>query len=267
MRAIEGVSLDNVTAAYGGAQADLYTLMFGELLHVGGMAASLDLADRAGIGAGMRGVDLCCGLGSAMRLLVRLRGVGAMAGVDVTPRNVERGQQRCREQGLEGQARLVLADATDTGLPSAEADFVWGEDAWCYVADKARLVAEAARLVRPGGVIAFTDWVEGPEQLGDADAERFLRMMSFANIEDVGGYRRLLTECDAEVLVAEDTGRMASYFDLYINMLEMQLTFDALATVGYRPELLGAVMDNLRFICGLAHAGQIGQARFVARRR
>ncbi|HXQ45121.1 MAG TPA: hypothetical protein VN806_00800 [Caulobacteraceae bacterium] len=103
--------------------------------------------------------------------------------------------------------------------------------------------------------------------MGDADAERFLHMMSFANNEDVGGYRRLLTECDAEVLVAEDTGRMASYFDLYINMLEMQLTFDALATVGYRPELLGAVMDNLRFICGLAHAGQIGQARFLARRR
>ena len=28
--------------------------------------------------------------------------------------------------------------------------------------DKKRLIAEAARLVKPGGTIAFTDWVEGP---------------------------------------------------------------------------------------------------------
>jgi len=27
------------------------------------------------------------------------------------------------------------------------ADFVWGEDAWCYVLDKAKLISEAARLV------------------------------------------------------------------------------------------------------------------------
>jgi SAM-dependent methyltransferase len=31
----------------------------------------------------------------------------------------------------------------------------WSEDAWCYVADKPKLIAEAVRMVRPGGVIAF----------------------------------------------------------------------------------------------------------------
>ena len=61
-----------------------------------------------------------------------------------------------------GGSTFVLADVCASGLPAATADFVWGEDAWCYVVDKPRLVAEAARLVKPGGTIAFTDWVEGP---------------------------------------------------------------------------------------------------------
>ena len=34
----------------------------------------------------------------------------------------------------------MLGDASATGLPGGEADFVWGEDAWCYVVDKDRLI-------------------------------------------------------------------------------------------------------------------------------
>ena len=37
---------------------------------------------------------------------------------------------------------MLHGDACETGLPAGEADFVWGEDAWCYVPDKAKLVAE-----------------------------------------------------------------------------------------------------------------------------
>ena len=78
---------------------------------------------------------------------------------------VERGRRRCQAEGLADRIAFTLADACDTGLPAASADFVWGEDAWCYVVDKPRLIAEAARLVKPGGTIAFTDWVEGPAGL------------------------------------------------------------------------------------------------------
>jgi SAM-dependent methyltransferase len=266
MRSIEGVGVDDVAAAYGGSQADFYRLLFGELLHVGGMAASADLAKRGSVVAGMRGVDMCCGLGAAMRFLVRTLNVESMVGVDVTPRNVERGQERCRVEGLDGRVQLLLADATETGLPPASADFIWAEDAWCYVPDKAKLVAEAARLVRPGGTIAFTDWVEGPVPLEGAEAERFLRMMRFATLADIADYRRLLSACRCEATAYEDTGRMPAHFDLYVEMIDKQLGYDALATVDYRPELLSVLTDNLRFIGALAHAGKLIQARFIAHR-
>ena len=184
---------------YSGTQGDFMQLVFGQQLHIGGMKASIDLADPAEIAAGSSGVDLCCCNGAGMRFLVRWRNVASMVGVDATEAVIERGRRFTREEGLEDRVRFVYADACDSALPSGSADFVWSEDAWCYVPDKPKLIAEAARIVRRGGVIAFTDWVEGPAGLSDAEAQRFLGMMTFANVEDIAGYVKLLTTSGCEV--------------------------------------------------------------------
>lgn len=68
---------------------------------------------------------------------------GFHAGCGATEKVVARGRERCRAEGLESQISFTLADVCDSGLPSASVDFVWGEDAWCYVVDKAELIAEA----------------------------------------------------------------------------------------------------------------------------
>lgn len=266
MKSIEGIGLTEVKSLYSGAQGDFMQLLFEQQIHIGGMNASNDLAERAGIGAGLKGIDLCCCNGAGMRFLVRFRKVASMVGVDATESVVERGRGLCREEGLDDRIRFVLADACQSGLPAASADFIWGEDAWCYVTDKPKLIAEAARLVRPGGVVAFTDWVEGRSGLTEAEAQRFLSMMSFANVEDIDGYIRLLAGSGCEVRVAEDTGRFPSYVDLYLKMIKMQLTYDVLRTVAFRTDLLQTITDGFRFLADLSRAGKIVQARFVARR-
>ena len=192
MKSIDGIGLADVTSAYGGPQGDLYELLLGQQLHVGGMRASVALAERAGIGTGLRGTDLCCGTGGGMRALLR--------------------------------------------------------------------------LVRPGGVIAFTDWVEGPAGLSDLEAQQCLRLMSFANIEDSAGYVRLISKSGCEVQAAEDTGHLPQWFDLALKMIETQFTYDVLATVGFRTEVLNLISDNFRFLGDLSCQGKIIQARFIARR-
>jgi len=76
---------------------------------------------------------------------------------------VELGRRRCEAESARRPHPVHIADVCDTGLPSGSADFVWGEDAWCYVVDKKQLIAEAARLIKRGGIIAFTDWIVGLE--------------------------------------------------------------------------------------------------------
>ncbi|MBI2963648.1 MAG: class I SAM-dependent methyltransferase [Deltaproteobacteria bacterium] len=266
MKAIANVGLKEVTAVYGGQEGDLWELLMGQQIHIGGFKSSMDLAERAGIGAGMRGVDLCCCNGAGMRFLVRFRNVASMTGVDATETVVDRGRRRCQEEGVHDRIRFVLGDVCHSGLATGSADFVWGKDAWCYVTDKPKLIAEAARVVKPGGTIAFTDWVEGPAGLSDAEAERFLTCMKFANLQDIPGYCRLLEENGCTVVAADDTGRFPAHIDLYLSMVDMQLTFDALDILGYDMDMLQTVAGEFAFIRELAHAGEVAQGRFIARR-
>jgi SAM-dependent methyltransferase len=261
-----GIGLDDVNTVYSGPEGDLWELLMGQQIHVGGCKSSLDLAERAGIGPGLHGVDLCCCNGAGMRLLVRFRQVASMIGVDATAAVVERGRARSQTEGLAERVRLVLADVCNSGLPTASADFVWGEDAWCYVTDKERLIHEAVRIVKPGGTIAFTDWVEGPAGLSDAEAERFLRFMKFPNVQDITGYAALLAGHGCDVRSAEDTGRFPAYMDLYLNMVDMQLTYDALRLVSFDPGRLEALAREMAFLQELAHAAKVIQARFIAHR-
>jgi len=267
MKTKAGIGLSQVQAVYSGPEGELWELLMGQQIHIGGFKASMDLAERAKIAPGTKGIDLCCCSGAGMRFLVRFRGVAAMTGVDATPAVVEAGRRRCREEGLAEKIAFILKDATASGLPDGAADFVWGEDAWCYVADKAKLVAEAARLVKPGGTIAFTDWIEGTPALSAAEADRYLAFMKFPSIQDLGGYRSLLEQAGCEVLVAEDTKRFAPYCDLYIRMIDMQLTSDALRILGWDTAVLQGLAGEMMFMKGLADAGKIAQGLFIARKR
>jgi len=266
MKCIEGISLKDMQEVYSGPEGDLWELIMGEQIHIGGLKSSMDLAEKAGVGTGMHGIDLCCCNGAGMRFLVRLCGVESMHGVDATEHVVRRGRERCRAEGLADKIEFTVADACTSGLLAGAADFVWGEDAWCYVVDKAKLIAEAVRLVKPGGVIAFTDWVGGPEGLTAREVERYLTFMKFPNIAGVDGYVTMLRNNACDVLAAEYTGRFTPCVDLYLSMLDMQLTYDALRIIGFDQELMQGLAGEMAFMQELAHAGKIAQGLFVARR-
>ena len=266
MKSTQHIGLRDVQTVYSGPEGQLWELIMGEQIHIGGFVSSQDLAAKAGIAEGTRGVDLCCCTGAGMRFLVRFVNVAKMTGVDATERMVETGRARCEGEALADKINFVLADVCDSGLDDGCADFVWGEDAWCYVVDKPKLIAEATRLVAKGGTIAFTDWIEGPAPLSDDEAQRLLKFMKFPNVRDLAGYRELLEANGCAVERAEHTGRFAPYVDLYLNMLTMQLTYDALKIIGFDAELMGAMAGEMQFMQGLAHDGKIDQGLFVARK-
>jgi SAM-dependent methyltransferase len=267
MKETTGIDLTNVKEVYNGAEGDLWELVMGEQIHIGGFASSMALAEKADIGEGMSGVDLCCCNGAGMRFLARFRNVTSMMGIDASETVLARCEKRCEAEGLHDKVQCKLADVLDSGLPDNEADFVWGEDAWCYVTDKAKLIAEAVRITKLGGTIAFTDWLEGPAGLSDEEATRFLTFMKFPNIQNIDGYRELLEANGCEVKTAEDTGAFAPHVDLYLDMLNKQLTYDALKIIGFNMELMQAMGGEMMFMQELAQAGKIAQGMFIARKQ
>ena len=82
-----------------------------------------------------------------------IQGLPDVTGVDVTPAQLATARQCQQELGIEFP--LVEASAEDVPLPDASFDLAlseYGASIWC---EPERWVAEAARLLRPGGDLVF----------------------------------------------------------------------------------------------------------------
>ena len=266
MKTASQIHLSDVQAVYSGPEGRLWELLMGEQIHIGGFASSMDLALRAGIGTDGQGVDLCCCTGAGMRFLLRFVKMAHMTGVDATRAMLDLGRQRGAAEGLAKKLTFVEANVCATGLPAGKFDFVWGEDAWCYVEDKPKLIAEAARLVKPGGIIAFTDWMEGRAELTADEAARYLAFMKFPSVLTLAEYGALLEANGCTVKQSLDTGRFAKHVPLYLDMIEKQLTYDALKIIGFDMALAQTMTGAMRFLQSLADKGKISQGLIVAQK-
>ena len=97
-------------------------------------------------------VDLACGTGSAA--LAAAAAGADVTGVDITPELIDIAKTRPGGD----QVTWVAADATRTGLPDGGFDAVVSNMGIIFV-EPTGLVAEVTRLLRPGGVFAFSSWV------------------------------------------------------------------------------------------------------------
>ncbi|MEH3136207.1 MAG: class I SAM-dependent methyltransferase [Mycolicibacterium neoaurum] len=101
-------------------------------------------------------VDLACGTGSAA--LTAAAAGATVTGVDLTP------ELLAIAAGKPGgdAVRWVAADAAATGLPDASFDIAVSNMGTIFV-EPAAMMTEVARLLRPGGVFAFSTWVRDAE--------------------------------------------------------------------------------------------------------
>ena len=97
-----------------------------------------------------RTIDLGCGTGLAARAFAAQ--TDEIIGIDLSPRMIELAQLT----GL--YAELEVAEIVEGlgGKPQASADLILGADVMVYVHDMVPLLVEAARVLMPGGLLAFT---------------------------------------------------------------------------------------------------------------
>jgi sarcosine/dimethylglycine N-methyltransferase len=230
--------------------------------HFGGLAAVDVLAAKAGIGEGMHVLDVCSGMGGPARYLASRLGC-RVTGLDLT---LSRHQSAIRLTALVGLSeRVGFRHGSALAMPFAAASFdvVIGQEAWAHVPDKPRLIAECARVVKPGGRIAFTDIMRG-EQLTAAAAERVQRDMAFADFETLAGYARLLAENGCTVIEREDlTGGWA---EILRQRLAMYRDLRATTVARFGAEHFRRWDDTYAFFVGLFAERQLAGGRLVARR-
>jgi ubiquinone/menaquinone biosynthesis C-methylase UbiE len=120
----------------------------------------------AGIGAGMHVLDVGCGVGDVSFLVSEIVGpAGSVVGVDLDPEAVALAEERRAALGI-GNVAFHVGDAR-----SAESERLFdaavGRYVLMYMRDPAAALRRIAERVRPGGIVAFQEWVAGTSPASD----------------------------------------------------------------------------------------------------
>ncbi len=125
----------------------------------GSPAALRWLADRMGLGPGMRLLDSGAGVGGPARLAQETHGV--------VPTLVDPMEGACRAAERLFGLRALVGDGAALPVGSGEYDAGWSLGVLCTVEDKAAQVAELQRVVAAGGAVGFLVFVRTVEELTD----------------------------------------------------------------------------------------------------
>lgn len=158
--------------------------LLGATAHPGGESLTAHLLRRAGVQPGERVLDVACGDGATLALL---RSLSALAvGLDVEPA---------------ARGRDVVADAHALPVRGGSCDVVLLECALSTFDRPQDALAEAARVLRPGGRLALTDVVLH-RSVAPPEVVRVVDRLTSART--LPGYAALLQQAGLRVTDTED---------------------------------------------------------------
>lgn len=176
-------------------------------LHSGGREMTLLVAERLGIGAGTRVLDVGSGIGGPARTFASLG--ATVTGVDPTTQFVALARELNEALGQEADITVLEASGEDTGLPSESFDAATLLHVGMNLADKPAVFSEVHRVLRPGGLFGVYDlmgsnalhypvpWADSAEHSHVQTTQDYLRLL-----EQAGFSIDLDLDCRQEVAEA-----------------------------------------------------------------
>jgi MPBQ/MSBQ methyltransferase len=128
--------------------------------HIGGRAATEELAGVARVQPGETVLDVGSGLGGTSRYLAAGTGCRAI-GVDLTEEYCRVAEMLSARVGLAERTEFRQGNALELPFEDASFDLAWTEHAQMNIADKRGFYGELLRVLRPGGRLAFHDIFAG----------------------------------------------------------------------------------------------------------
>ena len=226
--------------------------------HYGHLAANDALIEAAGIASNSQVLDICAGIGGPARYVAWKSGA-EVTGVDLTESRCHGARELSGRVGLAGATRFSCGDAQSLPFATGVFDAVISQEAWLHVPDKPALLGEAARVLRPGGRLAFTDWIAGPG-FDDPDRKMMARAFAAVTVPVPDAYRQMLeTAGFRDIAVTDLSAARVPVLQERLAMYE-RLRAETLARTGEDRDR-DYCEHYARFV-HLAEIGAIGGARF-----
>jgi SAM-dependent methyltransferase len=236
----------------------------GPHLHPGSEDATVALAEHASLFIPPSGaiiLDVGSALGGPARYLAR-RFAATVVCLDGDLRMHAGAAPVARREGLDLRLWPVLGRTERVPLRSGSVDVGWSQDAMCHM-DKAAVVAEVARVLKPGGHFVFSDWI-AKGGFSDEDGATLRQLWAFPSLWTLEQYTETLERTGFEVVLVEDrTAKLPAAPEEPLD----QVTWEARFAQRWGEAELERQRAPLRAWRGMLRAGRTGFGAFVARRR
>lgn len=152
---------------------------------------------------GQSALEVACGSGGMTCVMARQTGAMCV-GVDINTHGIEAAKTRAEREGLSSLVSFNTVDAgTRLPFPDGSFDAVFCNDAINHLPDRAAVLRDWHRLLRPGGRVLFTDPIVVTGQLSNEEI-RARSSIGFFLFTPVGHNERLLAQAGFTVREVED---------------------------------------------------------------
>lgn len=141
------------------------------------------VAGELGLPAGSRLLDAGCGIGGTSVYLADEFGFD-VTGITLSEYQLGKARARATSAGVESRSRFAIGDYLETGFPDESFDGIIAIESSCYAESKPRFLAEAHRILRPGGTLVVSDGFRAGE-VGAADRSDYEKMMRGMALTDL----------------------------------------------------------------------------------
>ncbi|MBB2915378.1 ubiquinone/menaquinone biosynthesis C-methylase UbiE [Streptosporangium becharense] len=163
------------------------------------------LATEAGIDGSSHVLDVGCGCGNFLLYLAGRFGCRG-AGLDLSGERIRFAREKLAAENRDRRLDIEFHHGSATRMPYEPGTFshVVSQDALCLVPDKPRSHTEIHRVLRPGGIFAFSDFLQPKKEVSERARRHVYDRVKWNGGYSLVGYQAALEEAGFEILFARN---------------------------------------------------------------
>jgi tocopherol O-methyltransferase len=199
------------------------------------------MAQRVAVRKGDYILDAGCGVGSAAIWLAETYPV-RVCGITIVASQVKYAHQYARQHHVEDRVQFDQQDFRRTNFADETFDIVWAEESVCHLPDKREFIAEAHRLLKPGGRLIMLEYFRVARPY-DNSSERLIQSWlsgwAIPNLATAAEFARWTSEAGFVDVALEDISSHVtpSHRRLYRVTLRLYVFEWLLHVIGFRSDV------------------------------